>query len=71
MYRGRSARTACTRRSTMAYARASSNSTMPTVCVRACLVLNSQRSSSPYSLRNLRRTAMSRSSAILSIDPLL
>ena len=56
---------------TMAYALASLNLTMPTVCVRACLVLNSHRSRLPCVLRSLRRTGMPRCSAISLIDLLL
>ena len=65
MHSGSAARTACTGRSTTANALASSNSTMPTVCVSACLFLNRYRSSSPYSSMNSRRAGMSRSTAIL------
>ena len=67
MYSWRAARTARTTRSTTANALASSNSTIPTVCVSACLFSNRYCSSAPYSLRHSRSAGMPRSLTTLSI----
>ena len=68
---GRDSRTACTSISTVSYRAASSNSTMPTVCVSACLVPNSSSILSLFRSRNSANAPMPHISAILWIDAAL